>query len=416
MRVIDPVKIAYKNLVANKFRSFLTILGIIIGVGSVILIMAIGSSAQELILDQVKGVGSNLVGVLPGASDEKGPPAQAMGIVITTFTYDDFLALMEKKNVPQVESGVAYVQSTQTVTYQNTDSSYAILGVTHGLLDVQDIELAEGRFFSEEDDVSLSRIIVLGSKVKEEIFGSDDAINRKVKIKKETFTVVGVLKEKGGASFGGASPDDSIFAPVKTVQKILLGINHLSFARFKVANTDEIETTKEDIAKTMREQHDIDDPKDDDFSVRDTASALDILKNVTDVLKYFLLTVGSISLLVGGVGIMNIMLISVNQRIREVGLRKAVGAKNGTIMTQFLIESATITLVGGMIGIVGGIVLAYLISAVVTNFFGYDWKFIVSWQSVGVATAVSILIGVLFGIYPARKAARVSPMEALRYE
>ncbi|EKE10639.1 MAG: Macrolide export ATP-binding/permease protein MacB [uncultured bacterium] len=416
MRLTDPVKIAYRNLVANKFRSFLTILGIIIGVGSVILIMAIGGSAQELILDQVKGVGSNLVGVLPGASDEEGPPAQAMGIIITTFTYDDFLALMERKNVPQVESGVAYVQSTQTVTYQNTDSSVGIMGVTHGLLDVQDIELAEGRFFSEEDDIGLSRIAVIGSKVKEDIFGSEDAVNRKIKIKKETFIVVGVLKEKGGAGFGMDSSDDSIFIPLKTAQKIILGINHISFARFKIENVDEIDSAKEDIARTMREEHDIDNSKDDDFSVRDTVSALDTLKNVTDVLKYFLLTVGSISLLVGGVGIMNIMLISVNQRIREVGLRKAVGAKNLTILVQFLIESATITLIGGMVGITGGIFLAYLISAVVTNFFGYNWEFIVSGQSVIIATLVSIFIGLVFGLYPARKASRISPMEALRYE
>lgn len=416
MRITDPVKIAYRNLVANKFRSFLTILGIIIGVGSVIVIMAIGGSAQKLILDQVKGVGSNLVGVLPGASDEEGPPAQIMGIVITTFTYDDFLALMDKKNVPQIEAGVAYVQSTQTVTYRNTDASYAIMGVTHDLLKVQDLEVEEGRFFTEEDDTGLARSVVLGSQARADIFGTEEAVNRKIKIKKETFVVVGVLKEKGGSGFGVASLDDAVIVPLQTAQKIILGINHLSFARFKVSDTNEIGPAKEDIARTMRIEHDIDNSKDDDFSVRDTASALDILKNITDILKYFLLAVGSISLLVGGVGIMNIMLISVNQRIREVGLRKAVGAKNGIIMIQFLIESATITLVGGIIGIISGVMLAYLISAVVTNFFGYDWAFIVSWQSVMVATVVSILIGVVFGIYPARKAARVSPMEALRYE
>ena len=416
MRVTDPVKIAYRNLMANKFRSFLTILGIIIGVGSVIIIMAIGGSAQTLILDQVKGVGSNLVGVLPGASDEEGPPAQAMGIVITTFTYDDFLALTDKKNVPQIESGAAYVQSTQTVTYRNTDASYAVMGATHDLLDVQDLEMGEGRFFVEEDDTGLTRIVVLGSKAKEDIFGTEEAINRKIKIKKETFTVVGVLKEEGGSGFGVASLDDSVIVPLRTAQKIILGINHLSFARFKIGDASEIDAAKEDILRTMRIEHDIDDPKDDDFSVRDTASALETLKNITDILKYFLLAVGSISLLVGGVGIMNIMLIAVNQRIREVGLRKAVGAKNGIIMVQFLIESATITLVGGVIGIVSGVVLAYLISVIVTNFFGYNWAFIVSWQSVIVATVVSIFIGLLFGIYPALKASRVSPMEALRYE
>ncbi|MFA5993721.1 MAG: ABC transporter permease [Parcubacteria group bacterium] len=416
MRITDPVKIAYRNLVANKFRSFLTILGIIIGVGAVVLIMAIGGSAQMLILDQVKGVGSNLIGVLPGASDEKGPPAQVMGIVITTLTYDDFLALMDAKNVPQAVSGAAYVQSTQTVTYRNTDSSYGIMGVTHELLDVQDIEMAEGRFFIAEDDMGMTRIAVLGSKAKEDIFGSEEAIGRRIKIKNETFTVVGVTKEKGSSGFGVASMDDTIFIPLKTAQKILLGINHLSYVRLKIGDAKEVDAAKEDIARTMRIQHNIDNLKDDDFSVRDTASALGMISNITDILKYFLLAVGSISLLVGGVGIMNIMLISVNQRIREVGLRKAVGAKNNIIMVQFLMESATITLVGGLIGIVSGVLLAYVISVVVTNFFGYDWQFIISWQSVVIAVTVSILIGLIFGLYPARKASRVSPMEALRYE
>ncbi|MDO8241225.1 MAG: ABC transporter permease [Candidatus Moranbacteria bacterium] len=401
---------------ANKFRSFLTVLGIIIGVASVIVIMAIGSSAQTLILDQVSGIGSNLVGVLPGASDEKGPPAQALGIIITTLKYEDFLALMDKKNVPEVETGCAYAQGVQTVSYQKNDFSFSVMGVTHDYINVENVELEQGRFFVPEDDVSLSRIVVLGAGAKKDLFGIDDALNKKIKVKDENFTVVGVLKDKGSAGFGVGGSSDAIMMPLKTAQKIILGIDHLSYIRLKIANPDEIAAAKEDVAKTMRIQHDIKNPKDDDFSVRDTASALKIISNITDILKYFLLSVGSISLLVGGVGIMNIMLISVNQRIREVGLRKAVGAKNGTIMLQFLIESATITLAGGIIGIVLGIALAFIISTVVTNFMGYDWQFIVSGQSVLVATSVSIAIGFIFGLYPARKAAKISPMEALRYE
>ncbi len=416
MRFTDPVKISYRNLVANKFRSFLTILGIVIGVGSVIVIMAIGGSAQSLILSQISGIGSNLVGVLPGASDEKDPPAQALGIIITTLTYDDFLSLVDKKNVPSVETGAAYAQGTQTVSHQDNDFSLAIMGVTHDYINVESVEVAEGRFFSLEDDGSLSRIVVLGANVKEDLFGQDNALGKKIKIKNENFTVIGILKKKGSAGFGVASPDDSVIVPLKTAQKIILGINHLSFLRLKIKSIDEISNAKEDIVITLRERHNIKNSKDDDFSVRDIASALDTITNVTNVLKYFLLAVGSISLLVGGVGIMNIMLISVNQRIREVGLRKAVGAKNGTIMTQFLIESVTITLIGGIIGIILGVLIAFLISIIIINIFGYDWKFIVSWQSIAVATTVSILIGLIFGLYPARKASHISPMEALRYE
>lgn len=401
---------------ANKFRSFLTILGIVIGVGAVIVIMAVGQSAQALILDQIKGIGSNLVGVLPGASDEKGPPAQALGIVVTTLKYDDFLALTNKKNVPEIEYGCAYVQGNEIVTYGGKDTSITLMGVTHNYIDVENVEIARGRFFTPDEDTNLSRVVVLGATAATDLFGTDDPVNKKIKIKKESFTVVGVTKEKGASGFGVSGPDESVILPLKTAQKIILGIDYLSFTRFKVANADEIAVAKEDITKTLRIQHDIKNPADDDFSVRDTASALDTLTSITDVLRYFLLAVGSISLIVGGVGIMNIMLISVNQRVREVGLRKAVGAKNSTIMLQFLIESATITLAGGLVGIIGGIFVAFITSKVVTNIFGYNWEFIILPQSVLIATLVSVVIGLIFGIYPARKASRISPMEALRYE
>ena len=357
-----------------------------------------------------------MIAVLPGASDEKGPPAQVLGIIITTLEYDDFLALMEKKNVPEIESGAAYAQGTQTVSYQDNDFSFSVMGVTHDYLNVEKVELAEGRFFVPEDDTNLSRIVVLGSGAKKDLFGTDDALNKKIKVKNENFTVVGVLKERGSAGFGVGSSDDAIVMPLRTTQKIIMGIDYLSFIRMKVRDTQEISAAKENIANTLRIRHDIKNPKDDDFSVRDTASALGVISNITNILKYFLLAVGSISLIVGGVGIMNIMLITVNQRIREVGLRKAVGAKNGVVMMQFLIESATITLAGGIIGIVLGVVIAFLISVIVTNFVGYDWQFIVSWQSIVIATIVSVMIGLVFGLYPARKAAKISPMEALRYE
>jgi putative ABC transport system permease protein len=401
---------------ANKFRSFLTILGIVIGVGAVIVIMAVGQSAQALILDQVKGIGSNLVGVLPGASEEKGPPAQALGIVVTTLKYDDFLELTNKKNVPGIEYGCAYVQGTEMTTYSGNESMLSLMGVTHKYLDVENIEMDRGRFFVPEEDLNMSRVAVLGPTAAKDLFGTEDPLNKKIKIKKESFTVIGITKEKGTTTFGVSGSDDSVILPLKTAQKIILGIDYLSYLRLKVADVNEIPVIKNDVIKTLRIQHDIKSSADDDFSVRDTASALSTLTNITDVLRYFLLAVGSISLIVGGVGIMNIMLISVNQRIREVGLRKAVGAKNVTIMLQFLIESATVTLAGGLVGIVGGVVVAFLISTVVTNVFGYNWEFIILPQSVLIASIVSVAIGLIFGIYPARKASKISPMEALRYE
>lgn len=415
MQLANPIKISYKNLMAAKWRSFLTMLGIIIGVASVILIMAIGRSAQALILDQISGVGSNLIGVLPGASDEEGPPAAVMGISVTTLTYNDLQALRKVSNVPEVEAAAGYVMGTATAEYKGTDINAPFTGATASYVDVENTTVSNGRFFTEDEEVNMSRTAVLGSKIAEDLFSGDDPLNKVFKLKDQNFTVIGVLEERGATGFGLGSQDDRVFVPLKTGQKLLLGIDHLGYIRLKAKSQDLIPYAIANIKSTLREQHDIDNPIDDDFSVRDQEAALDIIKNVTDVLRYFLLTIGTISLIVGGVGIMNIMLIAVSQRIREVGLRKAVGARTSDVMAQFLVESATLSFTGGVIGIILGLIFAYLISIVVQRF-GYNWPFLVSGESIFVATVISILIGIVSGLYPARKASRISPMEALRYE
>ena len=416
MRLINPIKISYKNLTAAKFRSFLTILGIIIGVGSVILIMAIGQSAQELILDQVKGIGTNLIGVIPGASsDENSPPPAVMGISITTFTYDDLEALRNGKNVPEVIDGCGYVVGSDTAKYNGQDKAVSFTGTTSSYINVETAEVEKGRFFSKDEETNLSKIAVVGSKLSEDFFGNEDPLGKTIKLKDQNFTVVGVFKKRGSSAFGTSSQDDSIFVPLKTGQKILLGVNHLSFARLKVKNPSLIPSAIANTKITLRERHKIKDPSKDDFSVRDQASALETITNITNILRYFLLAIGTVSLIVGGVGIMNVMLIAVNQRVREVGLRKAVGARNLEIITQFLLESATISSLGGIIGIILGVLLSFLASIIIQSL-NYYWPFIISIPSVFVAFGVSVLIGILFGIYPARKASRISPMEALRYE
>ncbi|MFZ2834780.1 MAG: ABC transporter permease [Candidatus Moraniibacteriota bacterium] len=415
MHIISPIKISLKYLLAAKFRSFLTMLGIIIGVASVIIIMAIGQSAQALILDQITGIGSNLIGVLPGASDENGPPATAMGISITTLKYDDLEVLRNGKDVPEVTAGAGYVSGTATAEYDGTNIVASFQGATASYIDVENTKVAEGRFFSEDEETNMSREVVIGFNLKKDLFDGDNPLNKVIKIKDQNFTVIGVLEKRGSSGFGVNSQDDTIFVPLKTAQKILLGIDHLGFIRLKVRDASLISLAKENITRTLREQHDIDDPANDDFSVRDMASAVEIIKQVTDVLRYFLLAIGTISLIVGGVGIMNIMLLAVNQRIREVGLRKAVGAKNTDVWTQFLIESAFISFLGGIIGIIIGIAISGL-TAIIIQSLQYVWPFIISWQSIVAAIGVSFAIGIIFGIYPAGKASRISPMEALRYE
>ncbi|NTW27608.1 MAG: FtsX-like permease family protein [Candidatus Moranbacteria bacterium] len=398
---------------AAKFRSFLTILGIIIGIASVIVVMAIGASAQQLIIDQVSGVGSNLVGILPGASDEKGPPASALGIVTTTLKQSDLDAVMLKKNVPNAVAASGYVSGVGTAKYKNNSNQASFQGVSADFINVEKNDLSAGRFFTNEENAGLARVAVLGSTTAKNLFDNEDPIGKMFSLKDVNFTVIGIVAPKGGSAV--SNPDELVYIPLLTAQKILLGIDYLNFARIKIDSADNIARALADVKYTIRTQHRIKNPSDDDFSVRDTAQALEMITNITNVLKYFLAGIAAISLLVGGVGIMNIMLISVNQRIREIGLRKAVGARNRHIITQFLIESIFITLVGGIIGIILGIFVA-LLASIVINALGYEWEFLISFSSILTATFVSVIIGLLFGLYPAKKAAQISPMEALRYE
>ncbi len=409
------IKISLRNLSSFKLRSFLTILGVIIGVSSVIIIFSIGQSAQALILDQLKGVGSNLIGILPGSSEEKGPPASVMGISITTLKYEDLLELINQSRNPYIEKGAGYVLGVTSVSFENKNFNVSFTGVTHQYLEVENAELKKGRFFNREEETNLSQVVVLGSIIAQDLFGKENPINKKIKIGEHKFKVIGVFKERGSVAFGISSQDESIFIPLLTAQKIFLNINHLGFIRLKVIEENLVSQAIVQSREILRQRHNLQKNEKDDFSIRSLTMAISILKNVTNVLRYFLLAIGSISLLVGGVGIMNIMLISVNQRIREIGIRKAVGARNSDLLLQFIFESVFVSLLGGLIGIILGIGLSFLAAKIISHL-GYDWKFLISIWSIFWAVLISFLIGVMFGIYPARKASKISPMESLRYE
>ncbi len=413
MKISDPLRIAYRSLVTAKTRFFLTVLGVVIGVAAVIMVMAIGASAQALVLSQVQKVGSNLVIVLPGASEESGPPAQALGIVTTSFTFDDLKAIREPSNVPHLLAFAGYVTGSGTIESRSESFETSFQGVSPSMIEVESMRVVEGRFFFPEEETDLSRVVVLGNTRAKELFPHGSSIGETVKIKGNPFRVVGVLEERGSAAF--SSPDTLVYVPLFTAQKILLGINYLNFGRGKVDIAKNVDLTRNDITTLLRDRHDLEEGEESDFSVRSTAMALSLLTNITNVLKYFLIAIASLSLLVGGIGIMNSMLISVSQRVREVGLRKAVGARPIHIILQFLIESAFITILGGLFGIVFGVMIAFLASVIIP-LLGYEWEFLVPPISLVIGFSVSFVIGIIFGLYPALKAAQISPMEALRYE
>ena len=388
-------------------------LGMIIGISSVIIIMSIGASAQDLILDQIRGVGSDLIGILPGASSEGGPPAAVLGVTVTTLKYDDILTLTRKENVPYAKAAAAYVKGKGTVSWQNRSIDININGTTASYIEVEDTEVELGRFFSPEEERGISRVAVLGSEAYKDLFQGQNPIGQNIKIKREQFRVIGVMKERGSVAF--QNEDNQIFVPLETAQKLLLGINHLAFARVKVIDSKYLDQTVEDIKITLRQRHGIENPENDDFTVTNVQSALDVFTGVTTALKFFLASIAAIALLVGGIGIMNIMLVAVNERIREIGLRKAVGARSSTITRQFLVETIAISFGGGLIGIFFGIIIS-LVIALVANNLGYNWNFIIMSDSIILASVVSIAVGLLFGIYPAKKAAKLDPIDALRYE
>jgi putative ABC transport system permease protein len=413
MHFDDLIRVVLAGFRANKIRSFLTVLGIVIGIGSVIVIVSVGAGAQSLILNQITSVGTNLIGILPGASDPNGPPATVFGLTITTLKYEDAQALRDRTLVPESVSVSAYVNGVDTISsnYENLTGNF--MGVSAEYVDVENADVAKGRFFTEAEEKGLARVAVLGAQMKEDLFGLNDPIGQRIKIKRESFEVIGVLAAKGSNIL--SDTDGRVFVPVLSAQKLILGIDHLGFIRVRIDDSKNLEAAKLNITAVLRQRHNITNPADDDFSIRTTAQALDILSQVTNAIKFFLAGIGALSLLVGGVGIMNIMLITVTERTHEIGLRKAIGARQQDLLRQFLTEAALLSLIGGIIGVIGGVAFSALI-ALVAQALGYNWSFIVTFSSVALACLVSVSIGLIFGYYPARSASKLDPIQALRRE
>lgn len=407
----NTVKYSLKNLRTFKMRSFLTMLGIIIGITSIILVTSAVAGAESLITNQFQSIGLNTIGVLPGKAEEEGPPAAVFGIVITTLKDSDTQAIKEK--IPEIIAASSFVTTVKSVYWQNQKTTATIYGVSPDYPQVAEANVDEGRFFNEEDKRTIASVAVLGSQVKKDLFGAQDAIGQKIKIKQKSFKIIGVMKSQGRVGFINA--DNMVFLPVTTVQKRILGIDYIGFLRARVDSEKNVNLAVKETTDLLRERHNIKDPKKDDFSVNAVADATESLGDITNALSFFLIAIVAISLIVGGIGIMNIMLASVNQRIKEIGLRKAVGAKKGHILIQFLIETMVLAFGGAFIGILLGVFLAFFISFIV-NKMGYQWDFIISPFSIFLSCFMALAVGFVFGLYPAKKAAKFDPITALRYE
>ena len=423
MDFLITIKLVFRTLLARKGRSFLTILGIVIGVAGVIIIIALGAGAQSMILGSITKLGTNLISVQPGTSNEKGPPAQLYGIVVTTLTTDDAQVIRDSSRIPHTQAVNALVRGQATVVWQNQDIDTNFVGTDYSYPGVVSITMKEGRFFDDKEDRGNANVVVLGSSVADDLFkeSGTDPLGQVIKVKSTSapdvggvpLRVIGVIAPRGTVFF--QNQDDQIFMPLAIGQKQLLGIHYLQAINIKVDNADNIESTRADIKLILDERHHIKREVDEDFTVRNVADAISILTTVTNALRLFLTAMAAIALIVGGIGILNIMMVTVAERTREIGLRKAVGANNIRIMSQFLFESGILTFLGGIAGIMAGIVVSYL-AALVMRKLGYDWAFVISLTSVLMAVGVSILTGVIFGLYPAFKASKLNPIDALRYE
>lgn len=415
-RYFIPLFFAVRTIQTHKARTLLALLGVVIGVFAVVLVTALGDGVKSFVLHQVESFGANLIQVevkIPNTSamSSENTTSRAQGVQITTLILKDEEAMRKLSNV---ESSYAGSIGQERATVGSVEKRIFLFGTGSDAPSVdENIKLASGRFFTRNEDTNLDQVAVIGSEIKETFFGQNEAVGQSISIKGEKYRVIGVMAPRGSAAFFNL--DTFTYIPIQTLQKKILGVNYVQFVSVKMKDATKETGTVGDITALLRKRHDISNPDKDDFSVTSTKQAQKTLGTVLGALSILLLALTSISLIVGGVGIMNVMYVSVSERTSEIGLRKAVGATSGNILRQFLFEALIITGLGGFLGIVLGVILS-LVATMVFEHLGFHLSLTFTPNSLFLGAVFSIIVGLIFGIAPAYRAASLSPMEALRRE
>ncbi len=406
------LKTSTTGLSTNRSRSILTIFGIVIGITSIMLVMSLGAGAQNLILGEVQGLGTNTIAIIPGQVSTS--PSNVSALYSDSLKPADVTALEDKANVPDLESIMPVVMGSEPASYGPNTYQVTIFGGTDLMASIFNIVPSEGQFFDQTDVDGHSDMIVIGADVAKYLFDTQDPLNQNINIKGHNFHIEGVLSKSGGGTLFDF--DSMVIMPYTSAQTYVTGQKYYNRIIAQAISDQAVPVTAADIKLTLEESHNITDPTKDDFTIETQQSLANTLGTITSALTWFLVAVASIALFVGGVGIMNIMLVSVTERTREIGLRKSLGATDRDILSQFLLEAILLTCIGGLIGIILGAILAFGIALILSTALGINWQFIFPWNGAILGFTVSALIGLIFGGYPARQASKKSPIEALRYE
>lgn len=405
MLYFESMRMAWIALCSNKLRSLLTMLGIIIGVGAVIAMVSVGMGVRKSVNDSIGKLGGNLLIIMPGSTNNGG--VQSAAGSATTLTYDDAEAI--ERQVKHIKCVSPVVNGAYQIVYENKNWNSSVYGVTPEYMEIQSLKVKGGSFITESDLSKRARVAVIGKTVANKLFGAGNPVGQNIRINNSPYKVVGVLRSKGQSSLG-QNQDDVVIIPLTTAQERMLGITHVHSINVQVSEQSKMNQAQADVKRLLRQRHHIIDTKQDDFTVENLASIMEAMSQTTAMITLFLGSIAGISLVVGGIGIMNIMTVSVTERTREIGIRKALGATFRNIMMQFLIESVVISVAGGIIGILLGYMTANLISII------GKFTTVITIPVILIAFLFSVGIGLFFGVYPARKAAKLDPIEALRYE